>query len=52
MLHSRRTRKANRKFNGEKNCYTSVYVFDDQAEVGGKTNYESAAINTMWFRFR
>jgi len=41
-----------KKYNGKKNCYTSVYVFDDEAEiVEGKTNYESAMINTIWFDF-
>jgi len=39
------------KFNGQKNCYTSVYVFDDAVEIDGKTNYESAVINTIWFDF-
>ena len=41
-----------KKYNGKKNCYASVYVFDDEAEiVEGKTNYESAMINTIWFDF-
>jgi len=41
-----------KKYNGKKNCYASVYVFDDEAEiVEGKTNYESALINTIWFDF-
>ena len=45
------------KFNGDKNCYTSVYVFDDRREnprvksSWGKTDYDSAAINTLWFDF-
>ena len=26
-------------------------MFDDAAEIDGKTNYESAVINTMWFDF-
>ena len=40
------------KYNGKKNCYASVYVFDDEAEIiEGKTNYESALINTIWFDF-
>ena len=40
------------RYNGNKNCYTSVYVFNDREEVTeGKTNYESAAINTVWFDF-
>jgi hypothetical protein len=41
-----------KKYNGKKNCYASVYVFDKEAEiVEGKTNYESAMINTIWFDF-
>ena len=45
------------KFNGDKNCYTSVYVFDDRREnprvksSWSKTDYDSAAINTLWFDF-
>jgi len=40
------------KYNGKKNCYTSVYVFNDTAERElGKTNYESALLNTIWFDF-
>ena len=37
------------EFNGKKNCYTSVYVFEDDGS--SKTNYESAMINTIWFDF-
>ncbi len=41
-----------KKFNGKKNCYTSVYVFDDAKDkADGKTNYESAMLNTIWFDF-
>ena len=41
-----------KKYNGKKNCYTSVYVFDDlQDKASGKTNYESAMVNTIWFDF-
>ena len=41
-----------KKYSGKKNCYASVYVFDDEAELTkGKTNYESALINTLWFDF-
>jgi hypothetical protein len=40
------------EFNGEKNCYTSVFVFDDTTDKAeGKTNYDSAVINTIWFDF-
>ena len=40
------------KYNGKKNCYTSVYVFDDLMDKGGKkTDYSSAVINTLWFDF-
>ena len=45
------------KYNGTKNCYTSVYVFDDRREdlktksTWGKTDYSSAFINTVWFDF-
>ena len=40
------------EFNGKKNCYTSVYVFDDtQDRTEGKTNYDSAVLNTIWFDF-
>ena len=41
-----------KKYNGKKNCYTSVYVFDDMKEKDSKkTNYESAMLNTIWFDF-
>ena len=41
-----------KEFNGQKNCYTSVYVFDDTKDrVEGKTNYDSAVLNTIWFDF-
>mgnify|MGYP003117692937 FL=1 len=40
------------EFNGKKNCYTSVYVFDDTADKAeGKTHYDSAVLNTIWFDF-
>jgi len=40
------------EFNGKKNCYTSVYVFDDTVDkIEGKTNYDSAMLNTVWFDF-
>jgi len=40
------------EFNGKKNCYTSVYVFDDTVDRSeGKTNYDSAVLNTLWFDF-
>jgi len=40
------------EFNGKKNCYTSVYVFDDRVDrTEGKTNYDSAILNTLWFDF-
>ena len=40
------------EFNGKKNCYTSVYVFDDTSDKAeGKTNYDSAVLNTIWFDF-
>jgi hypothetical protein len=45
------------KHNGEHNCYTSVYVFDDHRENPSiksdwaKTDYDSAALNTLWFDF-
>ena len=40
------------EFNGKKNCYTSVYVFDDNTDrTEGKTNYDSAVLNTIWFDF-
>ena len=40
------------EFNGKKNCYTSVYVFDDLMDKKeGKTDYTSAVINTLWFDF-
>jgi len=41
-----------RQYNGKKNCYTSVYVFDDSKDKeGGRTNYNTAALNTIWFDF-
>jgi hypothetical protein len=41
-----------KEFNGKKNCYTSVYVFDDtQDKTEGKTFYDSAVLNTIWFDF-
>ena len=39
------------KWNGKKNCYASVYVFDGNKDIDGKTNYDSAVINTIWFDF-
>ena len=40
------------KYNGKKNCYASVYVFDSsQDKPDGKTNYETAVLNTVWFDF-
>jgi len=40
------------KYNGKTPCYTSVYLFDDAMDKhDGKTNYESAVINTIWFDF-
>ena len=39
------------RWNGVKNCYTSVYVFDSMRDIGDKTNYDSAVINTIWFDF-
>ena len=39
-------------YNGKKSCYTSVYVFDDSVDkVEGKSNYDSAILNTIWFDF-
>ena len=44
--------KSIKKYNGKKNCYTSVYVFDDLMDKKGKkTDYSSAVINTLWFDF-
>ena len=40
-----------KKYNGNKNCYTSVYVFDSSKDIDGKTSYDSAVINTIWFDF-
>ena len=41
-----------KQYNGRKNCYTSVYVFDDLMDKKeGKTDYTSAVINTLWFDF-
>jgi hypothetical protein len=37
-------------YNGKKNCYSSVYVFDKEKD-NGKTDYESAVVNTIWFDF-
>ena len=40
------------KHNGKRNCYASVYVFDDTRDKpDGKTNYETAVLNTVWFDF-
>jgi hypothetical protein len=39
-----------KKFSGKKNCYSSVYVFSEEKD-DGKTNYESAVLNTIWFDF-
>ena len=38
------------RYNGKKNCYASVYVFENN-KSDGKTEYESAVINTIWFDF-
>jgi len=37
-------------YNGKKNCYSSVYVFANEKD-NGKTDYESAIVNTIWFDF-
>jgi len=40
------------KYNGKTPCYTSVYVFDSAMDKhDGKTNYDSAVLNTIWFDF-
>ena len=39
------------KYNGKRNCYASVYVFDDLKDIEGKTDYDSAIIDTFWFDF-
>ena len=39
-----------KKHSGKKNCYSSVYVFAEEKE-DGKSNYESAILNTIWFDF-
>jgi len=38
------------RYNGKKNCYASVYVLENN-KSDGKTDYESAVINTIWFDF-
>jgi|TARA_R100001530_G_scaffold136366_2_gene116759 hypothetical protein len=38
------------KHNSKNNCYISVYTFTEELK-GGKTNYDSAIINTIWFDF-
>jgi len=35
---------------GETNCYVSVYAFRNTTEIG-KTEYDSAVIETIWFDF-
>ncbi len=39
------------KHNGKTNCYASVYVFDNLRDIEGKTDYDSAIIDTIWFDF-
>ena len=39
------------KYNGKRNCYASVYVFDSLKDIDGKTDYDSAIIDTLWFDF-
>jgi hypothetical protein len=39
------------KYNGKRNCYASVYVFDDLRDIEGKTDYDSAILDTIWFDF-
>ena len=39
------------RWNGLKNCYASVYVFDSSKDIDKKTNYDSAVLNTIWFDF-
>ena len=43
-------KKQRKKFNGKRNCYVSVYSFTEE-HPNGKTNYDSAIINTVWFDF-
>ena len=33
------------KYNGKRNCYASVYVFDDLKDIEGKTDYDKKDIN-------
>ena len=40
-----------KQYDGKKNCYISVYTFDDLFETKGKTEYTSAVLNTIWFDF-
>ena len=41
-----------KKYNGKKNCYASVYVFDDSKDKpDGRANYDSAMVDTIWFDF-
>ena len=40
-----------KKYNGKRNCYASVYVFDSLRDMEGKTDYDSAIIDTIWFDF-
>ena len=40
-----------KRWNGVKNCYVSVYTFDANKDIDGKTTYDSAMLNTIWFDF-
>lgn len=37
------------KYVGKRNCYISVYAFTDEKD--GRTDYDSAILNTLWFDF-
>ena len=37
------------QFSNKRNCYISVYAFSEERE--GKTDYDSAILNTLWFDF-
>jgi hypothetical protein len=37
------------QYSNKRNCYISVYAFSDERE--GKTDYDSAILNTLWFDF-
>ena len=49
VRESERIVELREKYAGKRNCYVSVYAFDN--EIDGKTDYDIAVLNKLWFDF-